>query len=159
MTVPVETVKPDAIAADMRLVAQPFPLLSLSQTLVAELDADAAVVSRVLGDVLIQLAEHVLDGSTMMLGQGYLASDFPLTVAVLAHRTPVRLWTREPAADPHEKRLLGQLGYEGLIMLPLVVDGESWGLIEIYRRMGEFSAEELERAGRLVDDAAAAPAA
>jgi GAF domain-containing protein len=44
-------------------------------------------------------------------------------------------------------------------MLPLVVDGASWGLIEVYRRVGAFSAEELEAAERLVADAAAATAA
>ena len=140
-------------------MAAPFPLQALSATLVAELDAEAAVISRVLGDVLIQLTEYVVDGSTMMLGQGYLASDFPLTVSVLADRAPARVWTRDPAADPHEKRLLGQLGYEGLLMLPLVVDGVCWGLIEVYRRVGAFSAEELESAERLIADAAATAAA
>jgi GAF domain-containing protein len=140
-------------------VAAPFPLQALSSTLVVELDAEAAVISRVLGDVLIQLTEHVVDGSTMMLGQGYLASDFPLTVSVLADRAPARVWTRDPGADPHEKRLLGQLGYEGLLMLPLVVGGVCWGLIEVYRRVGAFSAEELESAERLIADAAATAAA
>jgi len=140
-------------------VAAPIPLQALSSTLVVELDAEAAVISRVLGDVLIQLTEHVVDGSTMMLGQGYLASDFPLTVSVLAGRAPARVWTRDPGADPHEKRLLGQLGYEGLLMLPLVVDDVCWGLIEVYRRAGAFSAEELESAERLITDAAAPAAA
>ena len=140
-------------------MAAPIPLQALSSTLVVELDAEAAVISRVLGDVLIQLTEHVVDGSTMMLGQGYLASDFPLTVNVLADQAPARVWTRDPGADPHEKRLLGQLGYEGLLMLPLVVDDVCWGLIEVYRRAGAFSAEELESAERLIADAAAPAAA
>jgi GAF domain-containing protein len=69
------------------------------------------------------------------------------------------VWTRDLGADPHEKRLLGQLGYEGLLMLPLVVDGVCWGLIEVYRRVGAFSAEELESAERLIADAAATAAA
>lgn len=140
-------------------MAAPFPLQALSSTLVVELDAEAAVISRVLGDVLIQLTEHVVDGSTMMLGQGYLASDFPLTVNVLADQAPARVWTRDPGADPHEKRLLGQLGYEGLLMLPLVVDDVCWGLIEVYRRAGAFSAEELESAERLIADAVTTAAA
>jgi GAF domain-containing protein len=44
-------------------------------------------------------------------------------------------------------------------MLPLVVDGVCWGLIEVYRRVGAFSAEELESAERLIADAAATAAA
>lgn len=41
-------------------------------------------------------------------------------------------------ADPHvdeaEAQLLRQLGFASLLMYPLVLDGERWGLVELYRR-------------------------
>jgi GAF domain-containing protein len=133
-------------------------LPALCRDLVDELDADASVVSRVLGDVLIQVAEHVRGGGTVLTGQGYLASDFPLTVEVLQTREPATVWVGSPEADPAEARLLRDLGYEGLLMLPLVLDAETWGLVEVYRRAGGFSGDDVHGAVRLVGGVAAAAA-
>jgi hypothetical protein len=47
-------------------------------------DGIACAISRVVGDVLIQVAEHSRDGRTLVLGHGYLISDFPLTDSALA---------------------------------------------------------------------------
>ncbi|MGE5689090.1 MAG: GAF domain-containing protein [Pseudomonadota bacterium] len=140
-------------------MSAPTGLRALCAALVDELDADACVISRVLGDVLIQIAEHVVDGSTLLLGQGWLVSDFPLTAETVEEQRSIRVWTRDPAADPHEKRLLGQLGFEGLLMLPLVVDGATWGLVEAYRRVGAFSADDVAAAERRLERTVAAAAA
>lgn len=132
---------------------------SLCALLVDELRADACAISRVLGDVLIQTGEHVPDGGTLATGHGYLASDFPLTVEVLELVEPRRVWTGDPKADPEEVRLLQMLGYEGLLMLPLVLDGGVWALVEVYRRGSGFSDEEAAFGERLLADSVAVQAA
>jgi hypothetical protein len=134
-------------------------LASLCALLVDDLRADACAISRVLGDVLIQIGEHVPDGGTINTGQGYLASDFPLTVEVLRDAVSRRVWTGDPQADPEEVRLLRQLGYEGLLMLPLVVQGEVWALVEVYRRDGAFSEQDASVGAGILDEVAAAAAA
>jgi GAF domain len=134
-------------------------LASLCALLVDELRADACAISRVLGDVLIQVGEHVPDGGPLNTGQGYLASDFPLTVEVLRDGVAQRVWTRDPQADADEVRLLRSLGYEGLLMLPLVMHGSVWALVEVYRRGSGFSDEEAMAGGRILGEALAAAAA
>jgi len=136
-----------------------FGLASLCALLVDEFRADACAISRVLGDVLIQVGEHVPDGGTLNTGQGYLASDFPLTVEVLRDAAARRVWARDPQADADEVRLLRVLGYEGLLMLPLVLKGGVWGLVEIYRRGSGFSDEEAVACERMLGEAVAAAAA
>jgi hypothetical protein len=134
-------------------------LASLCAILVDDLRADACAISRVLGDVLIQIGEHVPHGGTINTGQGYLASDFPLTVEVLRDAVPRRVWSGDPQADPEEVRLLRQLGYDGLLMLPLVMQGEVWALVEVYRRGGAFSEQEASVGARLLREAVAGVAA
>ena len=134
-------------------------LASLCALLVDELRADACAISRVLGDVLIQIGEHVPDGGTLNTGQGYLASDFPLTVEVLRDAMPRRVWTEDEHADPEEVRLLRALGYEGLLMLPLVLQGGVWALVEVYRRAGGFSDQEAVAGALLLGEAVGEAAA
>lgn len=129
-------------------------LHSLCVQLVDELAADACVVSRALGDVLIQVAEHVCDGGTLVTGQGYLASDFPLTLEVLERREPRTVSTDDPAADADEVRLLGVLGYDALLMVPLLVEGELWGLVEVYGRGRRFGGADTVAAQLVVTAAA-----
>ena len=59
-----------------------------AQELRARLDADACVISRVVGDVLIVVASAVTDGVTLQFGQGFLVSDYPVTMRVLADELP-----------------------------------------------------------------------
>jgi GAF domain-containing protein len=134
-------------------------LASLCALLVDELRADACAISRVLGDVLIQVGEHVPHGGTLNTGQGYLASDFPLTVEVLRDAAARRVWASDLQADADEVRLLRALGYEGLLMLPLVLQGRVWGLVEVYRRGSGFSDEEAEYGERILGETVAEAAA
>ena len=54
----------------------------------AVLDAPACTISRVIGDLLVDLVQHRREGSMDRLGHGYLISDYPLTRAVIADREP-----------------------------------------------------------------------
>jgi GAF domain-containing protein len=137
-----------AATMDLRLVDV---LSAASRELVESLDADACGISRVIGDMLILVTEHTTDGSTLQLGQGYLVSDFPETGAVLQTREARSLAVGDPSADRAEETLLRDLGYGALLMLPLVLEREVWGLVEVYRSEARpFSADEIRRAAELL---------
>ena len=126
-------------------------LSAATRELVDSLEAEACGISRVIGDMLILVTEHTTDGSTLQLGQGYLVSDFPETAVVLRTREPRAVTVGEPGADPAEETLLRDLGYGALLMLPLVFEGEVWGLVEIYRSEPRpYSADEMRRGAELL---------
>jgi transcriptional regulator with GAF, ATPase, and Fis domain len=125
-----------------------------ARELVSRLDADACVISRVLGDVLIIVAQATSGGDGLDLGQGFLVSDYPLTQRVLAEGDPASLTLADETVDDAEARLLVELGFGALLMLPLHVAGERWGLVEVYRREPQpfaanafATATELARVG------------
>ena len=140
----------------MAAVADPRPRLAdvlarLAEELCARLDADACAISRVIGDVLIMVTERAPEGTTLQLGQGYLVSEFPLTAEVLETGNTVALTLDDPDVDEAEATILRELGYCALLMLPLVVDGARWGLVEVYRTASRaFSVDEV----RLVNELA-----
>ncbi len=126
-------------------------LTTMADSLVAELDADACAISRVIGDVLILVAEWVRDGTGLQQGQGYLVSDFPETAEVLASRNPRALTLDDADLDPGEAFILREHGFGSLVMLPLDLNGAAWGLVEIYRvDRRPFSEAEIRRARELI---------
>jgi len=126
-------------------------LTTMADTLVAELDADACAISRVIGDVLILVAEWARDGTGLQQGQGYLVSDFPETAEVLASRNPRALTLDDADLDPGEAFILREHGFGSLVMLPLDLNGAAWGLVEIYRvDRRPFSEAEIRRARELI---------
>jgi hypothetical protein len=108
-------------------------LRAIARDLVSELDADACVISRALGDVLLMVAEHTADGSRLDYGQGFLVSDYPATQRVLRTAEPAALTLDDSDVDEAEARLLRELGFATLLMLRFDLRGEPWGLVEVYR--------------------------
>jgi GAF domain-containing protein len=118
---------------------------------VEALDASAALFSRVIGDLLLELAESTKSGRTLQLGHEYLIPDYPLTqeVIVSGEARTVSLFDEDP--DPMEAALLAELGFDSLLMLPVHARGECWGLVEVYavgRR--RFDQEDVSRAAQIV---------
>ena len=109
-------------------------------------DGDACAISRVVGQVLIQVAEHARDGRTLVLGHGYLISDFPLTEESLKKDEPHCVSVRDTDADPREAALLNELGFESLLMLPLLAPDGPWGLAEIYVNGRQFGHDDVAAA-------------
>jgi len=104
-----------------------------AQDLRARLDADACAISRAVGDVLIVVAHDTTVGVTLQFGQGFLVSDYPVTKRVLETGDPIALTLADTDADEDEARVLRELGFAALAMLPFDVGGERWGLVEAYR--------------------------
>ena len=109
------------------------------------LDATACAISRVIGDLLVGLDEHTVSARPLAHGHEYLISDYPLTREVIStcESRTVSLLDADP--DPKEAELLTELGFESLLMVPVLVDDECWGLLEVYgvagRRFDEADAD------------------
>jgi transcriptional regulator with GAF, ATPase, and Fis domain len=127
-------------------------LVSTANELVTSLDSDACAISRVIGDVLIFVAEAVPSGQSLQLGQGFLVSDFPETQKVLASGRPRRLTLDDEDVDASEARLLQEFGFAALLMLRLDLHGAMWGLVEVYRvEPRPFSDEDVRAATKLLE--------
>ena len=146
------------VAAEADLASRRSPadvLKALAGHLVETLDASACVVSRIVGDMLVQLTEHTRAGTTLkQLGHGYLIADFPLTREVLEKSETRTVTLDDPDADDAEARLLRELGFDALLMTPLCVDARPWALVEVYGAgRGRFDGSN-ETVARSLSDAA-----
>jgi diguanylate cyclase (GGDEF)-like protein len=56
--------------------------------------------------------------------------EYPVTAEVLEQQTAVQVITSDPRADSAESELLLSTGFRSLIMVPVVVHGESIGIVE-----------------------------
>lgn len=118
-----------------RLTAEPTAgrlLAAATVELVGLLDASACVLSRLVGDVLVEIAEHSRTGSTLQLGHGYVLGDYPLTREVVESGQPRTASLFDDRADAAEAELLRELGFTSLLMLALPGETGPWGLVELY---------------------------
>jgi diguanylate cyclase (GGDEF)-like protein len=89
------------------------------------------------------------------LDPSYDLARFPATRAVLQSRTPLTIDADDPAADESEIEYMRQQGHRSLVMLPLVVRGESIGIVELSaERANAFTDRDVELAQLLVREAA-----
>lgn len=124
-----------------------------ASTLCEALDADACSISRVLGDVLLCVTEHGPLGRTRAEGRGYLLSECPQTKRTLETGRPCAACLTDPETDPAEERLLRELGYAAVLLLPLELQGERWGLVEVFRETPRpFGAMEMRAAAIALAD-------
>jgi len=129
-------------------------LSGTAHEIVDALGAQACGISRAVGDMLILVVEYADDGRSIQLGQGYLVSDYPETTRVLTDREPRALTLDDPDVDGSEAAVLRELGYGSLLMLPLVLNDELWGLVEVYRSdTRRFSDDDARIAKNLLDRA------
>jgi GAF domain-containing protein len=130
----------------------PQLLAALTRVLIERFDGAGTVVSRVVGDLLVDIANRSRGGERMQqLGHGYLLSDFPLTQEVLERLEPRTVAVDDPDADAAEVKLLRELGFESLLMAPLQAHGHAWALVEVYGDAGRrFDAADEERVTSLL---------
>jgi len=128
----------------------PGLLRASARTFTEVLDARACTISRVIGDLLVDLIQHNQDPDATRLGHGYLISDYPLTRAVIEGPEPQTVFAEDPKADANELALLRELGFDALLMVALDGEDGAWGLVEVYDDKGRsFSAEDVALAGEL----------
>ena len=119
-----------------------------------ELEAHACNLSRVVGQLLVDLCEHSRDGRRIQLGRGYLLPDFPLTQEVIERREPRIVSLFDADVDQSEAELLRQMSFDSLVMIPLVLEESPWGLFEVYREgTNVFTAEDVIRATAITESA------
>ena len=83
--------------------------------------------------VMVTLVHHS-HGDASLIGagtEGYLLDGYPATADVLETQRPRQIRRSNPRDDAAERASLQDLGFGALLMLPLVVRGETIGLMEI----------------------------
>ena len=113
----------------------------LCKALVFVVGATACSTSRVIGDYIVDGPDHALREVSLGDEAAYRISDFPLTAEVLRTGEPRAVSFVDADVDPAEAFILRDLGMNALMMLPIIVGGRAWGLVELYemrfRRFGE----------------------
>ena len=118
--------------------------------LVGLLGASRCSMSRIIGDLLVELSDHRSSGEPRPL-ELFLVSDYPLTQEVIEAGEPRVVLRSDPNADLAEAELLERLGYDALLMLPLRSRGQNWGLIEVYADDRPFAEQEIAVAIKVAD--------
>jgi putative nucleotidyltransferase with HDIG domain len=118
-------------------------LRAASKELTLLLEAEAALVSQLEEGLLREIADFARSGRQVAKGLSYYLSDYPATEAVLKGGVPWGISSDDPGADPAEVFVLREMQMRSVLLVPLVVGEEPWGLIEIYdSRPRGFSASE-----------------
>ena len=143
----------EEVEAELRAAATVPELMRLAaQRVTAVLAGSGCAISRLLGEVLVELAEFAGTRQTLYLGHGYLISDYPLTREAVEQREPRSVYVHDPDADPREVELLNELEFESVLIVPICVGPTVWGLAEIYRDgVPRFVDTDAERAKRVFD--------
>jgi putative nucleotidyltransferase with HDIG domain len=107
------------------------------------LNADACLVSRLEDGLLCEVADYTRTEQQIARGLSYYLADYPATAAVLESRRPASISTADAGADAAELFVLREMEMNAVLLAPLVVEDDVWGLIEIYDSTSRtFSAAE-----------------
>jgi GAF domain-containing protein len=117
------------------------------------LDASACLVSRVVGDLLVSLAEFSRGERSPGIGHEYLIPDYPLTHEVIERGEPRVVSLRDEAPEPTEAELLEKLGFESLLMVCMHSQGTCWGLVEVYADGKSFDDDQAAVANAIASAA------
>jgi diguanylate cyclase (GGDEF)-like protein len=111
-----------------------------------ELGADGICFSRWLPDehAVETVVDTTPDGGP---GQRFGLEHYPSTAHVVHTGEAVQVLASDPSADLGEVSLLGKLGYQSLLMVPVVGRGDRMGLLEAYStRERPWTRSEINRA-------------
>jgi len=127
----------------------------LSKALGFVVGATATAISKVDGPRLADTAKHSLRDVDLGEDFAYLIADFPVTQEVLETGSVRSLSFLDDDLDSAEAFVLRELEMNAALLVPLVVHGRSWGLVEIYDiRLRRFTSDEESVALFLVGQAA-----
>ena len=141
-----------AIAAEVTVDAV---LERLCKTLTFVVGASGCYMSRVVGKKLIDAVAHSLREVDFTIGSAYLIDDFPVTKAALDAKQTRAISFLDEDLDRAEAFILREFKMNCALLLPMVVAGESWGLVELYDvRLRRFTREQQAVSEFLVSIAA-----
>jgi len=116
----------------------------LCKALVFVVGATACQASQVVGDLLVDATEHALREVSLGSHTAYRIADFPLTEEVLRTGEPRAVSFADGDVDSAEAFILRGLGMNALLMLPIVVRGRPFGLVELYEmRLRSFGEDDV----------------
>ncbi|HEX2109919.1 MAG TPA: HD domain-containing phosphohydrolase [Gaiellaceae bacterium] len=136
-----------AAEAVARETTRDAALRATTRELTALLETTGCVVSELEGKVLREVAAWWRDGKRPdpeFAEYAYLLDDYPLTRAVMDTRAAMAISLADDAVERAEAFVLREMGMDAVLMLPFVVGGRPWGLVEVYderpRRFAEGEA-------------------
>jgi diguanylate cyclase (GGDEF)-like protein/PAS domain S-box-containing protein len=94
------------------------------------LQADQAAVS-ILDEEGTSLQAVLVDGGAMD-EETYLVAEYPATEKAMASGEAVQVLASDVSADPSELRMMAELGYRSMLMVPLLAGGQSMGVLELF---------------------------
>lgn len=135
-------------------------LLEIAMRMTSLLDCHFCAISEYDAEAqsLITLAEYDHAGRRLPDASPYKLRAFPLTRSVVQDQTTVVVNVDDPDADPAEVAELRREGDRSLLMAPLIVQGETIGILEVFdqKRSRQYSRQELRLAGAIAGQAAVA---
>jgi diguanylate cyclase (GGDEF)-like protein len=96
--------------------------LGAQESAIARVDTRAAC--------LVTFSEHTWTAA----GERFLLADYPTTAHVIAEQAIGQVIAGDPASDPAELEILALAGMQAALLMPLVHEGRTIALLEIYRR-------------------------
>src|SRR2546423_8976835 len=119
-----------AIAAEQVLQRM---LRVATRELTRMLNAEACLVSRLEGGLLREVADYSSsEKSQVARGLSYYLADYPTTAAVLESVLPSSISADDAGADPAELFVLREMEMQSVLIVPLIIETATWGLIEVY---------------------------
>src|SRR5919108_4088466 len=103
-----------------------------SRELTLMLNGEASLVSQLEEGLLREVADHSSSDQQIARGLSYYLADYPTTAHVLESGVPCSISTDDKAADPAELFVLKEMEMQSVLIVPLAVEGNTWGLIEVY---------------------------
>jgi putative nucleotidyltransferase with HDIG domain len=103
-----------------------------SRELTQMLNAEACLVSQLEGGLLREVADYSGSEQQVARGLSYYLADYPTTAAVLESGVPCSISADDAGADPAELFVLREMEMQAVLLVPLLVEAQTWGLIEIY---------------------------
>jgi len=127
----------------------------LSKAIAFVVGATGTNISKVDGPRLSDTAKHALRDVDLGEDVAYVIADFPVTEQVLETLTAKSISFLDDDLDGAEAFVLRELQMNSALLVPIVVDGEAWGLVEIYdMRLRRYDDDETAVASFLVGQAA-----
>jgi len=103
-----------------------------SRHLTMLLEANACLISRVEDGLLREVADYACTTDQVARGLSYYLTDYPATASVLITGKLCSVSADDPAADPAELFVLSEMDMQAVLLVPILVEGEAWGLVEVY---------------------------